>query len=124
MRLDEITDEFYPNKYFIFNTGTPVWLLTGTEPSNHHYGSSQLHRPLYNKVITSPGDELHWLHGGLFYTNGEAATSVQLKEPEEFSPFERRQGSDPKIHQLKSMLQNEIISEIDKTESKKVKYRT
>ena len=123
MRLDEITDEFYPNKYFHFLDAIPLWALTGNKPSNYHYGSSQLHEPIYKKISAGPGDELHWLHGGLFYVGDKGVLRVQLNEPGDFSPFEKNRSSGP-AGTLKRFVNDDVLRVADKSQMTQTKYPT
>jgi hypothetical protein len=103
MKLYEIAS----NSYFTFTDYVPVWVKSGSEASNHYYGASRLYRPTYNKATASPGDELHWLHGGLFFVSAknQAAVYVQLTAPKEFSPFEKRHNyTDPREREIQSLI--------------------
>lgn len=138
MKLSELREAvLQPNVYFKVEKNFTVWELTGHEPSNSYYGSARIHKPVYKKMELERDDEIHWLHGGVFAVKvfntdkdgapGHASTShmISLREPKEFSPFEKSYGSnhmDSRSGWLNELVSEGKLSSISKSEATKVKY--
>lgn len=128
MRLEEIlTEGSNENQYFEIQIDTPVHVLQGTKPINHYYGSSQFHSPVYNEYWAEPGDQLHFLVGGLFLVQRVTgkATRARLTPPEDFSPFEKNYSgsyTDPNAAVLRKLETGGDIMQVNPSYAIKAKY--
>ena len=128
-----LLEEFSPNVYFKVERKIPAWFAAGHEPTNASYGRSRISRMSYKEGELNPGDQIHWLQGGLFAVSfneaGERYTDViRLAAPEDLSPFERGPNShDERNSWIKPLIQFGKITKIDKNNASDtifdVKYR-
>lgn len=81
------------NSFYKVKKAFTVWIEGGygSEPAGY-YGSSAIYKMKWNKVKASPGDEVHNLHGGLFF-QGTASKNKRVRckasPPSDRIPFER-----------------------------------
>lgn len=130
MRLEEILAEGADeNQYFEVQVDTPVYIRQGTKPTGHYYGSSQYHTPTYREHWAEPGDQLHFLVGGLFLVQKVTgkAFGARLVQPGDFSPFEKNySGSyvDSNVAALKELVANGEVMQINPSYAIKARYNS
>ena len=91
-----------------------MYIITGFEPSNSYFGSSQIFKPVYKKITTKKGDKIINLFGGTFYRAlGDKRKHHELPHCQmtirEFSAFEKQ----PALYQKYPM---EKLKEIEAEE--------
>lgn len=76
-----------------------VWCFTGEyKETNYHFGGSRLSRAVYDELMMRPGDQIHWLVGGMFFLGYTERGFLQMfegrldKPDPEKDPFERPYG--------------------------------
>lgn len=129
MKLLDLYEDF-GNQYYRVEKPITVWALKGHEPSNHYYGASRLHKPVYEEKDLERDDEIHSLHGGVFAvelfnesSNGKVS-AIQLTKPKEFSPFEKNYGiyDDPNKSTIEKYLKSGHLVKISVKEKTNTKY--
>lgn len=131
-----LTEIFNTNMYFKVLKPIKVWALTGYKPSNHYYGSARIQQPQYKEVELETDDEIHYLVGGIFAVqlfnednNGnpgysEKVWEVRLREPEDFSPFEKKpMGWNDQSNVAKQYVSSKNLEMIPNGKQTQVKYR-
>ena len=103
-----------PNVYYEVTEPFDLYIITGFEPSNSYFGSSQIFKPVYKKITTKKGDKIINLFGGTFYRAlGDKRKHHELPHCQmtirEFSAFEKQ----PALYQKYPM---EKLKEIEAEE--------
>lgn len=124
--LKELISEAFTipgNRFFRVKKSIPFWWLSGHEPSNFHAGAAQVFRPIYTKTTLKPGDEIHVLVGGVraVRKGGRVVVPGRVKEPGDFSPFERGSGGRPSEDAV-ALAKTGKTEEIDREEAIRVSY--
>ena len=79
-----------PNVYYVVTKPFDINILVGHKKSNTWYGAANLLQPLWKAMKTRKGDEIHYLHGGLFFVRGGQGHTMRVgKQPPRFAPLER-----------------------------------
>jgi len=102
------------NSYYEIIKPFPLYVMTGSHPSNAYYGAGRLFEPEWKKITAKKGDQIQNLAGGLFYVEkSKKAYNMHLQEPE-FRPFERGRGSFDKfdLSKLKEVDESQAIGKI------------
>lgn len=109
-----------------------VWSIGDYEPTNSYYGASQIHRATYNTLLMRPGDQIHWLVGGLFFVGFTERGILQVYEgrvdesdPDK-SPFERIYGDPhtPQRNRIAKLIADNKVRQITTDKATKVEqYR-
>lgn len=79
------------SSYYEVTQSFDIFHITGFEPSNSYYGSSQIYKPVFKKVKANIGDMIYNIPGGLFHVVKGKTTAMPFDtEEREFSAFEKR----------------------------------
>ena len=125
MKINQLLQErIEPNAYFVVRKVMPIWFAAGYKETNASYGRSRISQMTYNEKSLFPGDEIHWLQGGMFAVTPDGVKEVSVTPPDDRSPFERgpnpfyqRQGA------LNRLEKDGKIDQISREMAKNVKYR-
>ena len=109
-----------PNAYFSVVAPLKVWRHTGFKPTNYYYGASQMFGAVYEPMELEAGDELHWLHGGLFAVHGDTANLIRLTPRGDPSPFERDGSSEPRLRLLNQLISAGTVKQLTASTARKV----
>jgi len=136
MKLKELFEGSSDNRYYVVEKPLKVWALKGHEASNHYYGASRLHKPVYQELELEPDDEIHDLVGGMFAVQlfntdndgnpglAEKASQIRLTPPEEFSPFEKKPHNNSAARTIHALVSNGTLETLKAGEQTKPKsYR-
>lgn len=118
MKLDELMEEIRPNQYFRVLVSMRVW--EGRSTGSYSF-------PSYDSLDLNEGDELHWLHGGLFaIKDGKAIRSISVDNPNRRGEGEfyshKRSPDRYRSAQLEKLIQSGQIEAIDKANATQVRY--
>jgi hypothetical protein len=87
-------------------------------------GAAKVFRATFQKTALKPGDEIHWLVGGVFgirKSGGQPATGQVQKPDLDRSPFERDSGK-RSGDGLEALVKSKKLEEITRDEAIKAKY--
>lgn len=119
-KLATLLESTGPNRYFEVNG--PLELFVGKSSGAGHF-------PSYSPLTLQAGDQLHWLHGGLFaIKDGNSVESVHTSNPDKDGMgdyYARKNNMDGfRAHQLEKLLKAKKIVELSKQDAEQdVKYR-
>lgn len=119
--IEEDYTSFGPNQYFrVMGDSLKVWEHVQGRPS----GRGSMSLASFRSTKLNQYDEIHWLHGGLFAVQQGGATSIHMRNPDDYSEGEyhanRRagmQGAFSTIRGLKAALHAGSIEEITKDDA-------
>lgn len=111
-----------PNRFFRVEEKMDVWQGRATTPA--HGGMSF---PSFHRVVARPGDEIHWLHGGVFLVKGEDVKgSIHMRNPSKESEGDhhayRHNPTGFRARLFNEAMHAGHLTEIDKSEAKHVNY--
>ena len=125
-KLTESVDILTENKYYEVTAPMTVYAKAGMKASNEYYGSSRVHRAVWEPMKLDVGDEIHWLVGGLFAVKDGKGHFIMLTKPADKSAFEKSYG-DPhqqRTQEIKKLVSDGSIDSITREEATKAKYLT
>ena len=106
-------DYWFPNIYFSPLKPIEGYIQLGTAPSNQYYGNARIHTGVWRKIEVVPGDEVHWLHGGLFLVQATGKVHRLRFAPPKDSAFERDRASTYLDLFLKTMVKDGRLERIE-----------
>lgn len=124
MKITQLLEaRFEPNVFFVVDKPIKAWRHTGFVPTNNYYGASQIYAAKYVPFELQPGDEVHWLHGGLHaaIVSKRIGFFIKLSAPTDASPFERS-GVDITPRQLAKLVDAGELKQIAANKATRVEY--
>lgn len=132
--VNEAVNEIRPNAYFGVLAPVEVWKFGRERPAGY-YGSSQVFQREKVKTTLEPGDEIHYLHGGVFAVKVEESESdhheatdtfaIIITPPDNKGPFEKNYGPSGNTLQARKfseLVQKQILQPLNKNEAVKTSY--
>lgn len=114
MKLTNLFEAEGPNRYFEVNA-----------PFSVYYGGGFMGP--YRERKTQRGDEIHWLHGGMFHIrDGKSLGHIQLTNPDDYSEGEFHAARNNPVswrnRTLNKLLSDATIEEFPAQHARKVEY--